>query len=104
AQDFASDTVHVGRFMTMTISDEMRSLGIVTVFLFFGVVLFGGFMFRVGAMVWGIPSAGIAQGESWTVGHVPLMIIIVALLGLGFVLPEPIQTLLTRAVNVIVVR
>jgi len=26
------------------------------------------------------------------------------LLGLGFVLPDPIQTLLTRAVNVIVVR
>jgi hypothetical protein len=55
-------------------------------------------------MVWGTPPAGIAQGESWTVGHVPLMIMIVALLGLGFMLPEPIQTLLTRAVNVIVVR
>ena len=59
---------------------------------------------RSGAMVWGAPSAGIPQGEPWTVGHVPLMIIIVALLGLGFILPEPIQTLLTRAVNVIVVR
>jgi hydrogenase-4 component F len=101
---FASDTMHVGRFVTMTISDEMRSLGIVALFLFFAVVLFGGFMFRVGAMVWGTPPAGIAQGESWTAGHVPLMIMIVALLGLGFVLPDPIQTLLTRAVNVIVVR
>ena len=29
AQDFASDTMEVGRFVTMTISDEMRSLGIV---------------------------------------------------------------------------
>jgi hydrogenase-4 component F len=104
AQDFSSDTMHVGRFVTMTISDEMRSLGIVALFLFFAVVLFGGFMFRVGAMVWGTPPAGVAQGESWTAGHVPLMIMIVALLGLGFVLPDPIQTLLTRAVNVIVVR
>lgn len=104
AQEFSSDTMHVGRFVTMTISDEMRSLGIVALFLFFAVVLFGGFMFRVGAMVWGTPPAGIAHGESWTAGHVPLMIMIVALVALGFVLPEPIQTLLTRAVNVIVVR
>jgi hypothetical protein len=52
----------------MTISDEMRSLGIVALFLFFAVVLFGGFMFRIGAMVWGTPPAGVARGESWTVG------------------------------------
>jgi hydrogenase-4 component F len=104
AQDFASDTVHVGRFVTVTISDEMRSLGIVTLFLFFGVVLFGGFMSRIGAMVWGTPPPGIVQGEPWTVGHVPMMAIVVALLGLGFVLPEPVRILLTRAVNVIVMR
>jgi hydrogenase-4 component F len=104
AQDFASDTMEVGRFVTMTISDEMRSLGIVALLLFFAVVLFGGFMFRIGTMVWGAAPDGIARGEVWTVGHVPLMIMIVALLGFGFVLPEPIHTLLTRAVNVIVVR
>ena len=61
-------------------------------------------MYRVGAMVWGTPSAGIPQGEPWTIGHVPIMAIIAALLGLGFILPDPIRTLLTRAVNVIVVR
>jgi hypothetical protein len=33
-----------------------------------------------------------------------MMAILVALLGLGFVLPEPVRILLTRAVNVIVVR
>ena len=104
AQDFASDTMEVGRFVTMTISDEMRSLGIVALLLFFAVVLFGGFMFRIGTMVWGAAPDGITRGEGWTVGHVPLMIMIVALLGFGFVLPEPIHTLLTRAVNVIVVR
>ena len=104
AQDFASDTMEVGRFVTMTISDEMRSLGIVALLLFFAVVLFGGFMFRIGTMVWGAAPDGITRGEVWTVGHVPLMIMIVALLGFGFVLPEPIHTLLTRAVNVIVMR
>jgi hypothetical protein len=35
---------------------------------------------------------------------VPVMAMIAALLGLGFILPDPIRTLLTRAVNVIVVR
>ncbi|WHZ23987.1 MAG: Hydrogenase-4 component F [Nitrospira sp.] len=104
AQDFASDTVHVGRFVTLAISDEMRSLGIVALFLSFGVVLFGGFMYRIGMMVWGTPPPGSLQGESWTVGHVPVMVIVGALIGLGFMLPEPIRILLTRAVNVIVVR
>ncbi|MCC2640698.1 MAG: hyfF [Nitrospira sp.] len=104
AQDFASDTVHAGRFVTVSISDEMRSLGIVALFLLFGVVLLGGFMYRIGAMVWGTPPAGIAQGEPWAVGHVPMMVMIAALIVLGFGLPEPIHTLLIRAVNVVLVR
>jgi hydrogenase-4 component F len=104
AQDFASDTVHVGRFMTVAISDEMRSLGIVTLFLFFGVVLFGGFMYRIGTMVWGTPPEGLIQGEPWTIGHVSLVTMILALLGLGLIIPEFIRTLLVNAANVIVVR
>ena len=103
-QNFASDTMHVGRFVAVTVSDEMRSLGLVTVFLFFGVVLFGGMMSRIGAMVWGTPQDGITRGETWTVGHVPVLAMIVALLGLGFMLPESLRTLITRAVHVIVVR
>lgn len=63
AQDFASDTMQVGRFVTVTISDEMRSLGIVALFLLSAVVLFGGFMSRIGAMVWGIPPARLTQGN-----------------------------------------
>ncbi len=103
-QNFASDTMHVGRFVAVTISDEMRSVGLVALFLLFGVVLFGGMMSKIGAMVWGSPREGVARGESWTVGHVPLLVMMAALLGLGFALPEPIRTLLTRAVTVIVPR
>ncbi|MDL1890853.1 hypothetical protein FBQ96_15000, partial [Nitrospirales bacterium NOB] len=104
AQDFASDTMQVGRFVTVTISDEMRSLGIVALFLLSAVVLFGGFMSRIGAMVWGIPPARLTQGEPWTVGHVPVVIMVAALLGLGFVLPGPIQALLSGAVQVVLLR
>lgn len=47
-------------------------------------------------MVWGTSPGRYRPGESWTADHVPLMIMSVALLGLGFVFPEPIQTLLVR--------
>ncbi len=104
AQNFASDTMHVGRFVAVTVSDEMRSLGLVGVFLFFGVVLFGGMMARIGAMVWGTPQDGITRGERWTVGHVPVLAMIVALVGLSVMIPESLRTLVTRAVHVIVVR
>ena len=104
AQNFASDTMHVGRFVAVTVSDEMRSLGLVGVFLFFGVVLFGGMMARIGAMVWGAPQDKITRGEAWTVGHVPVLAMIVALLVLSVMIPESLRTLVTRAVHVIVVR
>ena len=104
AQNFASDTMHVGRFVAVTVSDEMRSLSLVGVFLFFGVVLFGGMMARIGAMVWGVPQDGITRGEAWTVGHVPVLVMIVALIALSVMIPESLRTLVTRAVHVIVVR
>ncbi|MGC3973936.1 MAG: hypothetical protein QM771_06080 [Nitrospira sp.] len=99
AREFCSDSMHVGRFVAVTVSDEMRSLGVVGVFLFFGVVLFGGMMARIGAMVWGLRGQG-HRGESWTVGHVPVLAMIVALIGLSFMLPESLRTLVTRAVHV----
>jgi hydrogenase-4 component F len=103
-QSFASDTLHVGRFLTITIADEVRSLSIVTVFLMFAVALFGGFTYRLAAMVWGAAPDGIKRGEKWDVGHVPLIGIGLALVVLGAVLPEPIKTLLDHAVNVLLMR
>ena len=57
AQDFASDTIHAGRFITVTISDEVRSLGTVALLMLFALIAFGGFMYRIGAMVWGTAGA-----------------------------------------------
>ena len=103
-QDFTSDTFHVGRFFTITVADEVRSLSVVAVFLVFAVVLFGGFTYRLAAMVWGTPPEGVPRGEVWDVGHVPLIITSLALVGLGVMLPDPIHTLLDRAVGVLLVR
>ena len=104
SQDYASDTFHVGRFLTIVVTDEARSLSVVTVFLLFTVVLFGGFTYRLAAMVWGTPPEGVKRGEGWEIGHVPLIATTFALVGLGVMLPEPMKTLLDHAVGVLLVR
>jgi hydrogenase-4 component F len=103
-QSFASDTLHVGRFLTIVVADDVRSLSTVAVFLLFAVVLFGGFTYRLAAMVWGAPPDSVKRGEGWDIGHIPLIVTGLALIGLGIMLPEPIKTLLDRAVSVLLVR
>lgn len=73
-QSFSADTLHIGRFLTIIVADDLRSLAIVTVFLLFAVVLFGGFTYRLTSMVWGTPPEGVRAGERWDVGHVPLIV------------------------------
>ncbi|MEW6246903.1 MAG: proton-conducting transporter membrane subunit [Nitrospirota bacterium] len=100
-QDFASDTLHLGRFLTITMTDDVRGLAIVTLFLVFAVALFGGFMSRVVAMVWGAPPDGVKRGEGWEIGHVSLLLTIAALVGLGMAMPDPMKGLVDRAVSVL---
>ena len=103
-QSFASDTLHLGRFLTIIMAHEVRSLAMVTLFLLFAVALFGGFTYRVASMVWGAAPAGVRRGEPWDVGHVPLIVTGAALVGLGLALPEPVRGLMDRAVAVLMVR
>jgi hydrogenase-4 component F len=103
-QNFASDTLHLGRFLTIIVADEVRSLSIVTVFLLFAVALFGGFTYRLTSMVWGTPQESVKRGEGWNIGHVPLILTSLALVGLGITLPDPIKTLLDQAVSVLLAR
>ena len=103
-QNFESDTFHVGRFLTVTVTDEARSLLVVTVFLLFAVALFGGFTYRLAAMVWGTPPEGVKRGEGWDIGHVPLIVTSLALVGLGVTLPDLIKRLLDHAASVLLVR
>jgi hypothetical protein len=103
-QSFASDTLHLGRFLTVIIAHDVRSLAIVTLFLLFAVALFGGFTYRVVSMVWGTAPDGVRRGEPWGVGHVPLILIGAALVGFGLALPEPVRGLMDRAVAILMVR
>lgn len=103
-QSFASDTLHLGRFLTIIMAHEVRSLAMVTLFLLFGVALFGGFTYRVASMVWGTAPDGVRRGEPWDVGHVPLIVTGAALVGFGLALPEPVRGLMDRAVAILMVR
>jgi hydrogenase-4 component F len=100
-QSFASDTVHFGHFLSITIANEVRNVCIVMVFLAFSVVLFGGFTYRLTAMVWGRPPPSVKRGESWEVGHVSLVLMAVALVVLGIAIPEPILSLIENASSVL---
>jgi hydrogenase-4 component F len=101
---FQSDSFHLGRFLTITVSHEIRSLGMVMVVLLLAVALFGGFIYRVTSMVWGTPPPGVKQGEAWHIGQLPLAVSAVALVWMGFHLPTPVETLLQRATDVVMGR
>ncbi|MDE3225706.1 MAG: hypothetical protein KGN30_09875, partial [Nitrospirota bacterium] len=103
-QRFDSNTLHVGQFVAIVVSDEVRSLSIVAVFLAFAVALFGGFIYRLSAMTWGTPLDHIKRGEGRDVGHVPLVVTALLLVTLGVALPEGLKTLLDRATTVLLVR
>lgn len=103
-QSFASDTLHLGRFLTITIAHDVRSLAIVTVLLVFAAALFGGFTYRLASMVWGTAPDGVRRGEQWDVGHIPLLVTVAAIVGLGLAIPEPVKRLMDRAVAILMVR
>jgi hydrogenase-4 component F len=103
-QTFASDTFHAGQFFTITVADELRSLGTIAIVLIFAVVLFGGVVYRLGSMVWGTPPEGIRRGEPWNLGQIPLIVTTAALIAFSFVLPEQVKALLDRATAVLMAR
>ncbi|MBI3610432.1 MAG: hydrogenase 4 subunit F [Nitrospirae bacterium] len=98
-QAYGSDTVHIGHFLTITVADEVRNLGLVFFFISIAVIVFGGVMSRVVKMVWGDPPPGIESGETWGLGHLSLVLNIGALLVLGFLMPEPLKRLMNLAVT-----
>jgi hydrogenase-4 component F len=103
-QSSSSDTLHLGQFLTIVIAHEVRSLTIVTLLLLFMVALFGGFTYRVVSMVWGTAPDGVKQGEKWDIGHVAMLVTVLALVGLGVALPAPMKALMDLAVDILTVR
>jgi len=98
---YASDTIHIGRFMTVMVADEVRNLGLIICFLGLAVVVFGGFLYRVLGMVWGNPPERLSRGEQWGLGQISLIINMGALAVLGIMLPDFLKRLLDVAVTTI---
>jgi hydrogenase-4 component F len=101
---YATDTIHLGRFLTITIADGVRNLVLVTVFLVIAVVVFGGFVYRVAGMVWGNPPQAIRQGEQLGLSHLPFALSIAPLVVLGVTIPWPLKDLMDMAIAIITVR
>ncbi len=98
------ETFHLGRFLTITIADEARNMGLVSLFLVTAVVVFGGFMYRVLGMVWGDPPGEARQNEPWSLAHVPFVVSIGALVALGVLMPGSVGELMAAAVKILTVR
>ena len=98
------ETFHLGRFLTITIADEARNMGLVSLFLVTAVVVFGGFMYRVLGMIWGDPPPEIQAKEPWSLAHVPLMASIGALVALGVLTPGSVGELMAEAVKILTER
>jgi hydrogenase-4 component F len=100
-QVYKSDTLHLGRFLTMMVSDNIRNLVLVILFLLISVVVFGGFMFRVTGMVWGVPSQKAVRAEKSNLSYVPLVLSIVAVGVMGMWIPGSLKELITQAVTIL---
>jgi hydrogenase-4 component F len=98
---YASDTIHLGRFMTVTVADEVRNLGLILCFLSVAVVVFGGFMYRVVRMVWGDPPERVRRGGTGGLGQISLILNMGALAILGIMMPESLKMLLGVATSTI---
>ena len=92
-----------GSMVTVAVSDQLSRVGLASFFLLSAVLAFGGLIYRMTGMVWGTPPDGIVRGETWTLGHLPIILLTIALVGLGFFLPQPIQQLLEQATGILLI-
>jgi hydrogenase-4 component F len=87
--------------MTLALSDQFSRLSLTGLFLLCAVLAFSGLLYRITGMVWGTPPEGIVLGETWTLGHLPIIVLAAALAGLGFFLPESLRQLLEQATQIL---
>ncbi len=98
---YAADTIHLGRFLTIVIANDVRNLVFVFAFLIIAVAVFGGFLYRVASMLWGDPPDGVSRGEPFGLSHIPFALSIGALVVFGLVIPWPLRDLMGMAVAII---
>jgi hydrogenase-4 component F len=74
------------------------------VLLFCSLVAFGGLLYRITGMVWGVAPKDVVTGEQWSVGHVPIILLGAVLVGFCWALPLPLQQLFETASTLLVKR
>lgn len=67
------------------------------ILLFCSLVAFAGLLVRITGMVWGEAPKDMPQGEQWSVGHVPIILLGLVLLAFCWILPTPLRQLLDTA-------
>jgi len=87
--------------VTLALTDQFCSLWLTGLFLLCAVLAFSGLLYRLTGMVWGVPPEGIVRGETWTLGHLPIIVLAAALVGFSFLLPQPIRQLLDQAMQIL---
>jgi hydrogenase-4 component F len=90
--------------VTFALSDQFSSLGLTGLFLLCAVLAFSGLLSRMTSMVWGTPPEGVVRGETWALGHLPIIVLAAALVGFGLFLPQPIRQLLEQATKILLIR
>ena len=65
------------------------------------IVAFVSLVAHLNRMLYGAPPAGVAVGETHLAGLMPLVLCAAVLVALGLTIPGPIETLLTRAAEIV---
>ena len=74
------------------------------ILLLCSLVAFAGFLYRITSMVWGEAPRDVAQGEQWSVGHIPIILLGAVLVGFCWALPPPIRQLFETASTLLLSR
>ncbi len=90
--------------VTIALSDQFERLALTAVFLMSVALAFGGLIYRITGMVWGTPTEGVLRQETWSLGHLPVILLAGALVVFSVFLPPPIRQLLERATTILVIQ
>jgi hydrogenase-4 component F len=74
----------------------------IVVLLLCSLVAFGGLLYRITGMAWGVAPQDIVPGEQWSVGHVPIILLGAVLVGFCWALPPPLLQLFEAAFTLLV--
>src|SRR5215467_2759179 len=74
----------------------------VVMLLLCSVVAFAGFLYRITTMVWGTAPKDVVQGERWSVGHIPIILLGAVLVGICLALPASLQQFFEMASTLLV--